>query len=545
VQEISSLKTTPEIRFAMLESLRMRVQMVIEGLSHLFLNKPLSLPPEIVKVATLAQALQKHQTNGYKVIIKQLMSAPETIQNNLLMGLAIYHAVKGFTFFLLRSYQLYLPIPPKIWQEMHSLYHLAEQRGLIDTTLEDKGNKYQVESNIVIAYLRAVMLGCSKPNKLRQADLDKTFHALELWLSHIDFHHDVLDNNKSLFVIPMNEDSPPIYRAQIKHQIDATYRHISTNNLVNQLTNHLRGETTNLEIPNELSRELIEHLIVTWSMQQKRAFDRNKTTEALEICIGLRDTHYFAANCTPFKELLDPYASNISEADFNPFLSGGPITRDKLIEVEDIWDEVDSTKTSAGTQKITVSTANIERQIRENSATKEVNDHFSYKLKVVNSSPGGFCLEISTDNPEHIHTGEIIGIKDKIGDNWSIGIIRWLRQMKSCSQIGVELLSPSAISYGASIIKKTGVNTEYLRTLLLPELKFINQPPTLITTQMLFSEGAKIILNKSGNMLQAQLTKRIFSTSSINQFEFRLLDRAEEAANAKEINNDNTFWGEL
>ncbi len=511
VQEITALKSTPEIKFAMLEALRMQIQLITESLAQLFLNKPIALPPALVKVATLAQALRKHHTNGYKVIIQQLMNAPINNTSNSLMSLAIYHAIKGYTLFLLRGYQLYLPIPTGIWHEMHSLYHLAEQRGLVSTSLEDTGNKYQVQSNIVIAYLRAVMLGCAKPNKMRQKDLEKTFHTLELWLQHIDFHHDLVDNQSSLFVIPMNEDSPPLYRDLVKGTIDSSYRHIDTTYLVKELASYTLGESTTLDIPNDISRELIEHLITTWGAQQNRASIRyGVENETIDACIGLQSTHYYLSGMIAFKNTIGTHAIKASSAVNNPFLSGTSTTQDILVENEDMPDEQEK-QTSNDTP------ANNKDAI-----------HPVFNFKIINSSSGGFCFELSNDIPEHVRIGEVIGIRKQSSNDdnhsWSIGVIRWLRQIKSGSQMGIELLGQSATPCGAAVVRNPESQSEYLRALLLPELPALNQPLTLITTQLMFEQGGHVILDRCGRTTTGRLTKRLLSTGIINQFEFFPLD---------------------
>src|SRR5690606_33071038 len=70
--EIARLKVSPEVRLAMLEHLRSPTQQTIQGLSQSFLNQPLILPEAARKTATVAQALQKHMSNGYLAVVREL-----------------------------------------------------------------------------------------------------------------------------------------------------------------------------------------------------------------------------------------------------------------------------------------------------------------------------------------------------------------------------------------------------------------------------------------------------------------------------------------
>ena len=67
----------------------------------------------------------------------------------------------------------------------------------------------------------------------------------------------------------------------------------------------------------------------------------------------------------------------------------------------------------------------------------------------------------------------------------------------------------------------TGDHGDYMRVLMLPELRAANQPATLITAYAPFQEFNRLHLNSFGEVSNAQLTRRIFSTGSISQFTFR------------------------
>jgi hypothetical protein len=87
--------------------------------------------------------------------------------------------------------------------------------------------------------------------------------------------------------------------------------------------------------------------------------------------------------------------------------------------------------------------------------------------------------------------------------------------------LGIELLAPKAESGAAQLLQKTGKNGDYMRSLLLPGIKAIAQPATLILPSMPFRTGNKIDLLHVDSNGRYQLTKRIISTNSFSQFQFR------------------------
>ena len=89
--------------------------------------------------------------------------------------------------------------------------------------------------------------------------------------------------------------------------------------------------------------------------------------------------------------------------------------------------------------------------------------------------------------------------------------------------MGVELLAPKAEACGAQAIHKKGGVTEYMRTLILPELRAIGQPATIITPNIAFHVGYKININQNGHVIKAQLIKQVSSTASFNQFQYKPL----------------------
>ena len=74
----------------------------------------------------------------------------------------------------------------------------------------------------------------------------------------------------------------------------------------------------------------------------------------------------------------------------------------------------------------------------------------------------------------------------------------------------------------------TGEKGELMRVLLLPEIKLVGQPHTLITPRTGFRERQKVSLVRDGEQFYLQLLRQVSATASFAQFDFRYIKLLEE-----------------
>ena len=88
-----------------------------------------------------------------------------------------------------------------------------------------------------------------------------------------------------------------------------------------------------------------------------------------------------------------------------------------------------------------------------------------------------------------------------------------------------------------------------MRALLLPEIKLVGQPNTLITPRVGFKERQKVTLVRGGAESYIQLFKKVSSTAAYNQFEFRYIQQLDEVAardRAEVVDTQfSSIWNEL
>lgn len=504
--QITLLKISPEKRLDMLEYLRPVVQQCISGLSKEFLNQPLILPEKAQKLATIAQALQKHMTNGYLAAVIALLQDPKankaTKAQPEWLALALHRAITGLSFMLLRSYQLYLPTAPNLWRELHSLYQITEQYHLGSYSVNDATLETTSQTTLRDTYQRALLLSTASCNQLKQHEVGQIFRLLEHW-SHLLRLQPVSDKEAS-YVVHLHTDSAACSKKRGVIPIDNDTRELNTDALLSHLREIKNGE----DKPSiGLNSHLLEHLCQKWQSQSVRAFPRRSQREPLEVAVGLSDIHFQLSNQVPFKQTLRPPGSVPIKADNTLFSS-----KDTSAAADPWQDAFD---------------ADEHHHVRIPTFDKEGSNekhHSIYTIQTIDMSAGGYRLEWRESIPAHVKVGELMAHREPRRNRWHIGVIRWVKQTRHATQLGLQTLSVQAIALGAAMIQKTGDRSEYMRVLLIPELKTANQPSMLVTPALPFREYAKVTLNEAGKARLVQLTQRQFSSSACQQFTFRELD---------------------
>ncbi len=217
IQEINRLQTDERQRFQLLEALRPTVHYLGQALAKLYLNQSVMLPDKATKVATLAQALQNHLATGYKLVVVSCLErlSPKRDPEQLkLLTTAVHRAISELTGTLLRSAQLYLNTPPRLWLELHSLYLQADEHKLSGHKVADNSQRFLDASTVETAYVRALLLATCKPNKLRQQEIAQVYTLSELWAPLVHLRR--LSAGDELFVFDLHRDAPPTYRSLAK-----------------------------------------------------------------------------------------------------------------------------------------------------------------------------------------------------------------------------------------------------------------------------------------------------------------------------------------
>jgi len=181
IEELNQVDMAPDVRFDIMEVLRPSLHVALSTMSRRFLNQPLVMPEEPRQMSELADKLYSLATTAYTIVAVHTLQQRDTIYRvnpAKLLCESIYRALGFAGKKLLQTFQLHQPVQAYGWLELHQLYAMAERQQLARITVEDElhGN-----GTITTSYLQSLMLGCCKPNQLRQSDLASVHGALHEW----------------------------------------------------------------------------------------------------------------------------------------------------------------------------------------------------------------------------------------------------------------------------------------------------------------------------------------------------------------------------
>lgn len=532
--QLNRVPLSPEVRYSILEALRSTADVALGNLSRRFLHQPLVMPEEPLQMAELADRLLGLLSTAYTIVAIEALQQKDSIRHinpARLVCEAIQRALSLCCRKVLQTFQLFRPVEFSGWLTIHQLYALAERQGLARLPVADPvaGN-----SSISSIYLQAVMLGCCKPNQLRQSDLSAVAVALGQWTSLIKLHGP--DTGSGLFLVDLDSDQPPFYSSLYRGSTGPQCRYIDTAPMIANLE-QLRAEDNKSGKPGvalgagtRLPSNMLAHLIDSLGKMSMRNFTRSPANTPLRVSIGLSAAHYHTAGSRVFDHLLygDNYVPVATDrVATNPFLQSR--------NHQDMWGEANPESDALGDDSLPDGESEIAHQIELDEATAAAlieegpalspEQHYpTYDVALSNASPGGYCLEWSTDLPKDVKAGDIVSVQEEQGGNWIIAVIRWISRLEnSRTLLGLELLSPHAKAYGAMIHQKTGEKSAPIRVLLLPEIELVGQPHTLITPRAGFREQQKITLVRNEETFHIQLSRQVAATASFIQFDFRYI----------------------
>ena len=520
--ELNQLVTPSDVRLQLLELLRPEVYFVCKQLERHFLNQSIVLDERPRKVANLCQALQNHLAIGYKLIIVRL-APQQNLERNQLLATALQRATYSLCGPLVRASQLYCPVPEGLWLELHQLYQIAAERDLHRRVIRDPQALHTHDLSIEQSYLVALLLGCARCNQMRQGAIARLAEALEPWSTLVRLQAG--DAPSSLFAVAQNVDGPPRYTSLLQSSELPNALGINPQPLVDALSEYSQlpadqRDKARLLVPEGFTQDMLQHLCAAWGDISERSFQRNQGQGVLTLCIGMSALHFFLAKKRSFNDVL----KRPSEAATAVFATPGG--------TPDIWaNAFDAPKINEWTQGLPLENIEYQRPQSQQeggvSAAASREDYPTFTLPIVNHSPGGYCMSWPKEVPSQLQAGEIIGLQDSPEHDWSIAVVRWIRQVRGGgTQMGIELIAPHAEPCGLQLVRKTEQNSQYLRAFLLPGISAISRPASLITPRLPFQEGNKVLINRNGSERTALLSRRQTSTGSFSQFEYREIEQA-------------------
>ena len=469
IPQVLRLKTTLGERKNMLDSLFLAAYPCTISLGKAFLNQPLALPQTAQKAAVLGQTILKSLATGYLLILQDLCAEKKLKQaQQSTAAEALFNGLQCLALMQLRNLQLYSQASPIIWRYANSFIQLAEHLQVGQLLVKPQFTGLSPATPID-CYLRMVALAGARLNQLTQVDMSHTFNALASWAQVLK-----LSPTPATFWIDLSSNSPPILTERKAPPETGQILHFDFSVLTQQLANLLEGEASligldaEISIPPELSSPTTIHLENAWGRNIVRTSNRHASEHTAEIVVGFQQCHSKLSGFNDFSEFLGEQK------------------------------RVDTNKKPSGLSGL----SNLLGALTPAASAKASNNTLSptTPLRVItqNISKDGYCLLWEGIQPVRIDAGDVIAIREHAKRDWSLGVIRWIRKLKSHSLIGVQLVSTKPQAVAASCNYDDGGYSDFMRAFTFP-----NPPPQhgsgLLTANILFDENTKIKLKLDSN----------------------------------------------
>ncbi|MGY4492080.1 molecular chaperone [Pseudomonas sp. TE3610] len=534
--ELSQLITPSENRLQLLELLRPEVYFVCSHLERHFLNQSVVLDERARKIANLCQALQNLLAVGYKQVVLRVISRLK--DRNLLLATAIERAMHALKGPLVRASLLYCPVPEGLWLELHQLYQVALKYQLHRTFVDDELVSQKRQQSIEHTYATALLMGSSRCNQMRQQAIVQLANVLEPWsaLTRVVSASDA----SAQFAVAPDADAPPRYKSLFPATQLPQMLGLDPHALVKAITEWLhlpadQRQRSGLLVPPGLTIDMLQHLAAAWGDVAERTFHRTPGQGTMSVCIGMSTLHYYLGGERSFSELLKRPEAGQS-ATFSASKPAG---------ASDGWSlAFDAAKTGDSHGLLPYEEIEYPAADLEGGPANAAREYPVHELQIVNHSPGGYCLAWLREVPAQLQAGELVGIQDAPSQGWSVAVVRWIRQVRGGgTQMGIELIAPHAQPCGLQLLRSNQESSQYVRGLQLPEIRAIDIQASLIAPRLPFQEGQKVMINTHGEENRANLGRKVSSTGSFNQFEFRILEAAPAAAQAE--SEFDSLWKDL
>lgn len=531
-------------RFRFLEQMREPVHYVTDSMRKHFLGMTFPLPDKNRKIATATREIYSAMATGYKIAIEEMTRSHPLFQDKKLLATLLQRALFYSGRNLLTAYQIYAPCGASTWQELHRLYAYAESRKLHKTVLSDYQQQATDKTTALAEYLRLLLLALTSPYQLRQGEIFRIYLALERWTPRLELRPLALQaagDSKTRFLVRLDQDAPPRPAAySVIHEArQPDYRTLDTETLTWLLREEIRSNEevlsttlTSVDLGRpDLSHDLLRRLLVAWGAETRRGFSRSPKHEQVEVTIGLSATHRFLN-----------YLARRQRADRDQFERRARYESQEVKNINDpqldVWDMVYATDTSSFDTSGIVPLVDEELARHDTGGKSDdptpaspTRNYQAGSWLILNESASGYCLEYHEQDSTRAQVGELVGIRrDHHGKTlkWGIGVIRWLKfaggqadERTKTVQMGIEMLNPAAAAVGIRPAAASNTPENYQRTLMLPEIRAMHQPATLITGPVPWRPGQHAVVNLLGKELPVVLTHVLQNTGLFAQFQFQ------------------------
>lgn len=427
-------RIAPDERLEMVNIVSPTVSFLCESLIYIYKHN-LSYRKKFLDLYRIILTLHLDLFTEYKISIEDTYTS--NLGHEHLID-ALFAALQEGSKIVFLSAEIYRNPPTYIWQEIHTLFNIAREKGIKDRALDDNNKWHNRLNNINNLYKHILLFALTNPLRYHRNDLTKIFYTLEAWAPLLSLSFDEKNNN-TLFKVDLGKDAPPHYTALDKSQpimscfleVDSILEHLERLVEFREYPKSTKTNFTTHEL--SLPINILQILMHTWQHCSQRQHIRKKSDGTMTVAVGMRAIHTLANNLE--RERKNNASKQVIEPDMEQ-------------DVEEI--NLDSIPLPYDVSEPFESVSPLE-------------------CIIVDKSEGGFCFKCKGANYNILQSGEIVGVlevDDSGKDNISMAVIRWVQVTDfDYALIGVELIANHVM--GTTISSKEDSNIKDIKGLMM------------------------------------------------------------------------------
>lgn len=381
---------------------------------------------------------------------------------------------------MLSYYSFYEPLRPGLWQQLHTLFHYAEEQDFAEKSVKESRNPVTGAETVKSAYVRAILIALADPYHFSARQLFELDSWLDKWSLRV---YVTKKSGKDDSGIPVAIDLKADRGATVAFERpDDDSRYLSLDRVGRSIRKRIKflrdgGNPTEIGLGNDHAKghyELfLSYLYAQWCESKPgRACDRHVASNSVDICFGAAAAYYYINGEQPF--VAPDRKTQVSDAAIRDLQIFGHVSQRSLQRA----------KEEAG--------FSLER------------------WHGVNESALGFCVRREIGGGERIQHRQLLALRPPDSDQFALGSIQWTKINADLLELGLELLAGTPHPLAARLAGTGGAaHGKYTETFKLPELAATKSPPRLVVPAGWFRPARVVHLIEADEKTSAKLTEMV------------------------------------
>ena len=481
---LAGIDVAAQERLRMAEHLRETLEFLQEQLSRKYLNKPMPLGAVEAAAWQAANNLWQALRGVYQRCLDAALAGD--MQTTEWMPLITQRCLRYTTFLIIERFRIYREVDGAMWQQLHKLFLIAEQRGFSGKPVKDSLNRQMDASTCQAAYVHALLIAAANPYHLSARHLNVLDKWLDKWAARVP-----------LSAERPNEEALPVLAVDIAGQAgpftldpgtsSGMLRYMHTTRLAEGMRKRIKflrkgGSPGELDLGEGCAQPGCEAFLTEiyrqWCEPVSRAAMRRSGVQQAETVLGMAGAYFCINGMKPFEQPA----------------KGTEYSREALQDLK-MFGYVRERQTVASPQQVGIALA---------------------EWDIVDESTSGFRLKRSNTDDVQIVFNQLVALRPKDANAFILGSVKWLNfPADGGVGFGVRTVQGAVAPLAARQVK-LAAEQDFVAAFRLSATAALQLPETLVLPRGWFKRGARVEVH-DGSRMQTLMMSELLEVG--NDFE--------------------------